>query len=241
MRFLSSLLLCLLLVFPCIAQEETSEPQVQKSLNMVIGGQHPPTSNILFVVDTSGSMDQSQVADAIQAVCGIAETPLDDLQVAAINFGSRVSRWPGTEDVDPQTGKPMSRPGWSLMPSANNLRALRDWLHTKDGGSTEIIAAINQAFASTNGQNGAQSVRQLSIIIVSDGDFTNFAGLRAAIDRQQQVRQRAGLDRVAIGFFGIDVTNNDDAEIRATVGEGASRCSIGYMRMIYTRIFEEDD
>lgn len=236
MRYLFSLLLALISTCPIYAQEEVPTPQVQKQLEMTVAGHQPPTSNILFIVDTSGSMDQQQVADAIQAVLNIAEVPLDDLQIALISFGGVARRWAGTEDRNPQTGELISRPNWSLMPSRHNLDAAREWLeNSRDGGGTQIIAAINQAFASCGAGEGGQSVRNLSIIIISDGDFNNFGGLQRSIDERQRERRRADLDDVAIGFFGIGVTERDDQSIRNLVGENATRCILGYMRLRYVK------
>jgi len=243
MRYLTSIALLLVCVIPVFGQDpETPEPEVQKTLNMVVPGHQPPTSNILFVVDTSGSMDQRQTSDAIESVCQIAETPLDDLQIAIISFGTDVHRWAGTDDINEQTGQPTSRPGWSLMPSLHNVQAARNWLqNNKDNGGTNITSAINQAFESTNGLQGAQRITQLSIIIVSDGDFSNFEALALAIERQQKLREENGLDRVAIGFFGIDVSPPDDTKVRALIGENAAHCILGYMNMVYGRPETEED
>lgn len=251
-RFIGFLAL-LISFFPIIslkAQNPESEPVAE--IEMVVEGLEPPTKNIFFIVDTSGSMDGKKVQDAIQITINIAEAPLDDLQIAVVSFGSGVHRWPGTQDVNPQTGEIISRPGWSLMPSQDNLTLARDWLQeNRDNGSTEMLPAVKHAFQSC--LKGPGQVKELSIIIISDGLINNYQDIATTIDREQRIRTDNGLPRATIGFFGIDIQNEGTSNwIRRLVGQpagvehwnfddplpsGASwqatRCILGYFRLVY--------
>jgi len=217
---------------------------------MGIAGHQPPGKNILFLVDTSGSMDGRKVQDAIQTTIRIAEAPLDDLQIAIVNFGSNIYRWPGTVDKNPQNGEIISRKRWSLMPSRDNLRIAHAWMQQNmDGGGTNVVAAIKHAFESCSGGKGNETVDDLSIIIISDGIFHTYPRLKATIQEAQRERRRKNLDEAAIGFFGIDDEGNKD-QIKSLVGEKkkqgertvwvVKRCILGYFRLVYPEPEEEE-
>jgi len=243
MRYFLSIFLLCLLCKPSSAQENKPEQQPQPRLEMGIRGQQPPGKNVLFLVDTSGSMDGRKVQDAIKTVMRIAEAPLDDLQIAIVNFGSRTHRWPGTRDTDPQNGQVISRNRWSLMPSRDNLRLALTWMHkNKDGGGTNVVSAVNHAFQSCAGGKGNETVRDLSIIIISDGLFSYYGRLERAIQEGQRVRRRNQMNEAAIGFFGIDDQDNK-YHIKRLVGKEtkqgnrsvwtADKCILGYFRLVY--------
>jgi len=210
---------------------------------MGIAGHQPPGKNILFLVDTSGSMDGRKVRDAIQTAINIAEAPMDDLQIAIATFGSGVHRWPGTVDTDPQSGEVISMKRWSLMPSRDNLRIAHAWMQqNEDGGGTNVVDAVRHAFTSCSGGKGNETVRDLSIIIISDGIFHTYPRLKATIKEAQRGRRRKKLEEVAIGFFGIDDGDNKD-QIKNLVGKETKQgdstiwtvdtCILGYFRLVY--------
>lgn len=239
--------------YPADAQDPAeAEAPAAPTVEMVIPGLQPPTKNIFFIVDTSGSMDGKKVEDAIQTTIQIAETPMDDLQIAIVSFGSGTHRWPGTRDVDPDTGRVLSREGWSLMPSRDNLDAARAWLNgNRDSGSTELLPALQHAFSACAAQN---AIKDVSIIIISDGLINNYRQIAACIEEQQRAREENNLPPTTLGFFGIDIQNEAtnnlvkrlvghpvgqssewDADYRSepdTVWE-PTRCVLGYFRLVY--------
>lgn len=215
------LALCFLLVGTGLAQEPTYK------LEWAIQGLQPPTNNIFFLVDTSGSMDGQKVQTAIQMTMQIAETPVDDLQVAIVSFSEAYSRWPGTEDIDPRSNKPLSRKGWSLMPSRDNLDKAFEWLqNNKFSSGTYLAPALKHAFQTTNGENGNVKVKELSIIVISDCGFyaqrgleLPYAEIRKIIIGEQKAREALGLPPASIGFFGIGVDTWMDLKVKRLVGK----------------------
>ena len=139
------------------------------------------------------------------------------------------------------------------MPSLDNLRAAQAWMQqNRDGGGTNVISAVNHAFQSCSGAKGHETVQDLSIIIISDGVFTNFSGLGRAIQEGQRTRRRKKMPEAAIGFFGIDDESHKQ-QIKHLVGTQAKgkyrvdedkgltnagawtadKCILGYFRLIY--------
>ena len=220
-------LLCFFLfISPVIAQtanpkEEKAPPPVQMIWD--IPSTRPPSKNIFFIVDTSGSMDGVRVQSAIQMVMMIAGQVIDDLQVATISFGSSTKRWPGTLDVDPQTQIHQSRKGWSAMPSAYNLQELHTWLqNNRDSSGTNMLTPINQAFDSCLGNGGYDAVDDLSIYIISDGEVSNYSAIKTAIIQHQARRIKANLNPAAIGFIGINVKPKYGFQIKELIGSAAA-------------------
>jgi hypothetical protein len=166
-------------------------------------------------------MDGNQVQSAIQTVMMIAGQVIDDLQVAAISFGSSVRRWPGTLDVDPQTQQHQSLKGWSAMPSAPNLEALHQWLQSnRDSSSTNMLDAINRAFDACLGNGGYDPINDLSIYIISDGVVYDYQVIKASIIQHQAHRLKKGLESAAIGFIGVDVAPRFGLQIKNLIGKG---------------------
>lgn len=185
-----------------------------------IRGDRPPNKNILFIIDTSGSMDGKQVQSAIKMAMSIAEAPVDDLQIALVSFGSSTNRWAGTTDIDPNTGKDMSRNRWSVMPSQDNLTVAYNWLQAnRDSGGTSILPAINHAFRSCLGGKENEKVKELSIFIISDGEFGNYSLVKKTIELHQKRRIDAKLPLVSLGFIGVDVPRSYNLKIKNLIGE----------------------
>jgi len=224
----------LILTSPALAQQPPYPPHPQQSddeageiakppptrLVWEIAGIRPPNKNILFIIDTSGSMNGKKVQSAIKMAISIAEAPVDDLQIAIISFGSRTHRWAGTTDVDPNTGKDMSRNRWSVMPSLDNLTVAYSWLQAnRDSGSTSILPAIHNAFNSCLGGKGNELVKELSIFIISDGKFGNYNLVKATIEEHQKRRLKANLYPVSLGFIGVDINRHYNSKIKNLIGE----------------------
>ena len=218
--------------------------------------QAPPTKNILFLIDSSGSMNGRKVSDAIAFAMQVANAPIDEYNICLVTFGSNVGRWQGTDDVDPNNGQPVGYAGWAAMPSENNLQAARTWISENlDGSSTNVIPAIRHSVRSNSGVNdnilttlglGPISLRELTIIIISDGEFSEpMNAVQQEIQQMQQLRERQKLPPVSFGFIGTDIdtdkeitTDDDDNEIEnPSVHERLLRLtenfSLGYMRLIY--------
>jgi hypothetical protein len=188
-------------------------------------------------------MSGDKVNAAIDFALSIAGAPVDDLQIAVVTFGSHVRRWGGAEDTDPRTGQPMSRAGWAVMPSADNLEAARTWLSENlDMGSTHLSPGLLHSFASCSGGEDplnlySQSVENLTIIILTDGDFSDpmevsidGAGILAVLAGEQQDRTNAELEEAIIGVIGINVSNDrSDANMRQLAGR------LGYLSLTFSK------
>jgi len=227
-KLLSSFLL--LASFPSygVAQQPQKGPppklEQPAQISWVIRGIQPPYKNILFLVDTSGSMSGRKVEHAIKAAMNISETPIDDLQIAIVSFGSYVYRWEGTADINPKTKKPLSMKGWSLMPSKENLDKAYQWLHSnKQDSCTFILPAMQHAFNSCIGKPTepcSAPIKKLSIIIISDGEFFGtYDELKQLIKNKQKERKRKNLPAATIGFLGVDVSDSHDNRIKKLIGK----------------------
>jgi Mg-chelatase subunit ChlD len=219
-------------------------------------GARPPGKDIIFVVDTSGSMKQRQVRDAINTVMQIAETPMDDLQIAIVSFGSGTNRWPGTTDRNPQNPKQLlSRNRWSIMPSKDNLDAANAWMWANiDDGSTEPVPALRHAFQTCSGGKGNETVRDLSIIIISDGIFgsDDYINLKTCIQVEQTARLAKNLPEAAIGMVGVDISTSNTRSVKFLLGKNVAPPLservwepdlgiLGFYRLEYPAIKEEDE
>jgi uncharacterized protein with von Willebrand factor type A (vWA) domain len=204
----------------------------------------------MFLVDGSGSMNGNKIKAAMSFALSIAEAPLDDLQISITMFGSNVRRWEGTRDINPQTGEVVSRVGWSLMPSRDNLERASEWMAGHfDGGSTYVIPGLRHILKSCSNITDdtgpqltpgiVQPVEDLTILILTDGVFTdNGAGIVGAIETLQQERVDNGLEPAAIGIIGIDVRNNAKAHLAMT--QIANTSNLGYLRLTIIRDDEND-
>jgi len=253
-KYLFILFLCLF-VGRVDAQQVEEKRSPKHKLEWIIKGECPPTKNIMFLVDTSGSMEGVKIQSAIEMAMQIAETPVDDLQIAIVSFDSHYSRWLGTVDIDSRTKKPISRRGWSLMPSKINLDKAFKWLQSNiRNGDTDIVPALGHAFKSS------MKIDDISIIIISDCEFyyiqdhgrrfrCPFDRIEATIREYQNVRKKAKLKPATIGIFGIDVNTADNFDVKNLVGNRvikkvgnrvisrwvADLCILGYCVLKYYR------
>lgn len=195
------IIICLLLLVGLVrGQEDKQGPFLETLIEAKIP---VANKNLFFIVDTSGSMNGEKVMKAIATVIELCSAPVDDFQVAAISFGTESRLWEGTEDIDPRTKKDVTLPGWSLMPSQDNLKSLEKWLEeNKEGTGTNVIPAILKAFEES------MNIKDISIVIISDCDFDSGqsnGAIISTIQEQQSLRQKAGMPPVSLGIFGIEM------------------------------------
>jgi hypothetical protein len=200
-------------------------------------------------------MNGRKIRAAINFALSIAETPLDELQIAIATFDDEVNRWPGTRDVN-ESGEVVSREGWSLMPSKDNLDLAAQWLSTQaDGGSTYVTPGIRHCILSCSGipdstgptvaPGVTQPVEQLTILLLTDGRFSDKLerkkdndgpGILETLEALQQERIDAGLRPAALGAIGIDA-NRDDA-ITALTRLANTSC-LGFLQVSFIKNGED--
>lgn len=222
-RVLLSILFSLICCSSVLSQEEDL-PTSQ--IETLVEPNCPAQKRLIFVVDTSGSMDRVKVGAAIQTVINICNAPIDDFQVSAISFGGDTRRWEGTEDIDPRTGKDISPPGWSAFPSAKNLEILDNWLWKSiDKGSTDVNSAFEEAF------NIADGIEEVSIVLISDCDFdASSEYLAKVIQKRQEVRFNKHMPVVTIGIFGITSSEPVKTAIKTNL---SNYCALGIFNLYF--------
>jgi hypothetical protein len=107
------------------------------------------------------------------------------------------------------------------MPSKDNLDAAYNWLQaSRDRGGTALLPAIHHAFKSCLGGEADELVKDLSILIISDGAINGgYHPIKIAINKHQKERELANLPYASIGFIGIDVSSTYDYHIKGLIGE----------------------
>lgn len=234
------ILVLFLTVFSLCCAQDAPPVLLKSQTETLVEASVPTQKRLVFIVDTSGSMDRYKVASAIQAVMDICNAPVDDFQVSAISFGTGCRRWEGTEDIDPNTGKDFTPPGWSAMPSVPNLEALNSWLWSAvDNGGTAVRPAFEEAFKLGADLEDVSFVL-ISDCILNDGPLTKVAvganerpGLIQYIQRLQQDRVKNNKSKVSVGIFGISMTSEVSKEISDNL---AQICDLG----IYNLCFLEE-
>lgn len=205
-------------------------------------------------------MGSDKITAAIEFILnkrtGVAAAPFDDFQIALATFGSKVARWEGTEDINPDSGLPMSEYGWSAMPSLKNLNLAKLWISTNlDGGYTNVIAGLTHAFNSCNKKNEdlaglkkAVSIDELTILVISDGDFYQDAKtLGRVLTRLQKERESKNLGKAIIGFVGIDVKLPKKGSKVEKTSYGLlstltkQHGALGFLRIVFIKPKEEDE
>ena len=166
------------------------------------------TNSICFVVDTSGSMGGDTFERALLAVNQIMGVPTDDLAVSLIIFSGDYYPWEG---LPPEEGEPAEF--WVPLPDARMPEAATRWIEgIGSGGSTNPYPALHHALALNR--------EDLTIILVSDGDFgvrsTFIDGLEAA----QNDRTDRGLGPAVIGCYGVDRRHTYSMRRIAELGQG---------------------
>lgn len=169
------------------------------------------TKNIMFVVDTSGSMgSEGRLGDALGAVSMIMEQPTDDMQIACLAFNDAVSRWPGYRTK----GDVRLDAGWARMPSNVAIHKARAWLAAfQASGMTNVEQAIKTALEETK--------RDLTIVLVTDGDFPEDRLMRIARRWQtRRVEQKLGRAVIMVWGVGSEASKSQAAASLANFGGG---------------------
>lgn len=143
-----------------------------------------PTKNLLFVVDTSGSMGRGEFARALDALAMIAGQPIDDGKLAVLAFSDYSVRWHYAKKT------------WVPLPDARAVRAAETWLtKVKANGSTELGSALTVALSDPQDD--------LTVIVVSDGIVTDETGTLKALKRGQEARVKRKLSKARVMCFGV--------------------------------------
>lgn len=155
--------------------------------------------NMIFVVDTSGSMDGSQITDAMSAFMLFAGQPTDEMKIKVLAFQEHSQFWT-TE--------------WTHLPDVNALEGAKAWLiqvqATRSlGGTTGAVFALERAMMDDE--------PQLGIVLISDGIFDD----SSAISMARLEALRASRGRVV----GTVVVGDGDAQVMKDLGKsGGGGC-----------------
>lgn len=162
----------------------------------VVPGTMRMTTKITFVVDTSGSMDHSgRVNQAITFARNILGQPGDDLIVTLYAFKDGFTKWPGLppDPKEVRFGPPPPK-GWTEFPGVPQQEAAQKWLTERGAsGGTNPIGAMTDALG--------QNMKDLTIVLISDGEFDGPSFLEA-VEKAQQERIKKGLGRAVIFVIG---------------------------------------
>ena len=114
--------------------------------------QHFP-KNLIFVVDTSGSMDGPRIMAAIEAFSIFAGQATDEMKIKVIAFQNANMWW---------------KKDWTPLPSAKALKEASAWLTTVQtevdlGWGTNPFPAIRKALKDPE--------KEKAVILISDGEF----------------------------------------------------------------------
>jgi len=207
----------------------------------------PPGRNILFLIDSSGSMEGREVSDAINFAMQIAGAPVDDFHIALVTFGSNAARWAGTEDTD-ESGNPVGHPGFSAMPSSENLEDAREWIESNlDGGSTFVSKGLRHAILSTSGTNDsilthlgipATSLNDITIVLITDGEFSeDLEEVESLLQELATLRENNGLPSANFGLVGINVdtepSHTNPITVHSEMLDLSENFALGYLRLVY--------
>lgn len=169
----------------------------------------PLNRRILFVFDKSGSMSVNDLKEAINFVSMIVNQPIDGFEISIVVFANGKARWPGIPD--PEHNVP---PNWAALPSAVAMDNIVAWLNDLEISTshTKVVPALIEAFA--------ENRDELSVVVVSDGDFDESKELILQTIRQgQQTRQERGLPSASIMTFCVENHPDDDLTEIGTLGQ----------------------
>lgn len=191
--------------------EEPEPDQAQRDpdeIVSVVAATQRMTQNIAFIVDSSQSMTNAGRMDmAIRLSQSILGQEGDELVVALFAFKATHTRWPGM----PHDGAgPPPPEGWTEFPGADRLESAQQWLMAQGAsGSTNPISAINEAMA--------EDVKNLTIVLITDGEDFDVPGFLQAVRDGQTAREARGVGRAVIVVVGIG-PNSRRREHLQTVG-----------------------
>jgi len=148
MRYVAILLLILFCAFPVRSDDWKIPPE-----------QGQVTKNILFVIDTSGSMNPGELAGGISTMLTLVEQSVDEMNVGVIAFSDSPVMWSGPSKKSEKLPKE-----WLELPDKDGLEELQKWVMAlKPGGGTNMHAALKLA--------ASQSVSPLTIVVITDGVY----------------------------------------------------------------------
>lgn len=129
------------------------------------------TQNVHIVFDKSGSMRADDIAQALVYVRRIIEQSFDGFNVAITVFGNNSMRLSVAED-----SPVAARENWLAMPSEDAVSVIEGFIYGAmiDNSNTDVAAPVLAAL-------NEEGVEGVSIIVVSDCIFSDFAYLRDAL------------------------------------------------------------
>jgi Ca-activated chloride channel family protein len=158
-----------------------------------------PVSNLVFLIDVSGSMDQPNKLPLVvegmkQLVRELGETDRVAIVVYASSEGLVLPSTPGTEQS-------------TILAALDNLRA---------GGSTAGGAGIQLAYQMAEDHFVQGGVNR--VILCTDGDFN--VGVTSTADLERMVEQKAKDTKVFLSVLGFGRGNLNDAMMEAISNHG---------------------
>lgn len=202
LRKLVYLLVLLLIVNFSFAQEIKREIVLGNRTYIEERGLRGPLNkHLLFVYDSSGSMEGEKFVRAANFVIAIAEQNFDQFELGILAFAGENYRWGGIPDP---TSTPPIPKNWAALPSQESVDQAYDWIMDLGaGGDTIVIPALRDALQ--------ENRRYLSIILISDGMFHRETTdeIVNTIETAQSERDNNGLGRASIMIFGANDGYND--------------------------------
>jgi hypothetical protein len=161
--------------------------------------------NIFFCIDKSGSMTPENLGQAINSMVTIASQNADEFNIAASVFGEESDRWEGVENKK-------TAPQWAQMPDQQAIEKLKEWFDKTLVGKKSTIPSPSIV----DGLD--EDVRELSLIIISDGQFNgpdaSIEALVGKIVAWQAARVKAEKFRAKIGILAINPTKSTRNRLR---------------------------
>jgi len=181
-------------------------PRAPDIIESVIQPTMTMTTNVAFVVDTSGSMDNDgRVGMALTFARGLIERPTDQLMIALLSFKDSHMRWPGLTAQEREAARiagtlqaASSTPppkGWTYFPGVPELASAQAWLTARGAsGGTNPVSAIAEILS--------ESVRDLTVVLITDGEDFDVPAFRLAVTAGQASRVQRGVGRAVIFVIG---------------------------------------
>lgn len=196
LRKLVFLLVFLLIVSFGFAQETKREIVLGNNVYIEERGlKRPLNKHILFVYDTSGSMEGEKFERAADFVVSLVKQNFDHFEYGIVAFSSETYRWEGIPNLN---SMPPTPEGWAALPSMEAVEQGYKWITDLGaGGDTLVIPALQEALQ--------ENRDNLSIVLISDGMFHREAtsDIIDAIEEAQSDRVENGLNEASIMIFGV--------------------------------------